>query len=135
MSTSVDLALLKTLFPQSITFDCCSTKGKVVNITAWLSMGGVGHDGKTESAEVALPGAKNEKRKRQNMKAAEQRLFFLLLPPGADEKGHLFTGYSQYFICMHNMAAKSQPKPTAKAGTGGTETPASVPGCNVTPSL
>lgn len=63
MSTSVDLAVLKALFPQSITFDCCCTKGKAVNITAGLSVGGGegGHDGKAALAEVGLPGAKNEK--------------------------------------------------------------------------
>lgn len=61
MSTSVDLAVLKALFPQSFPFDCCCTKGKAVNITAWLSVGGAGHDGKAAFAEVGLPGARNEK--------------------------------------------------------------------------
>lgn len=54
----MDLAPLKTLFPQSITFDCCSTKGEVVNIRARR---GGRHDGTTEFAEVALLRAKNEK--------------------------------------------------------------------------
>lgn len=61
MSTSVDLAVLKALFPQSITFDCCCTKAEAVNITAWLSVGGEGHDGKAAFAEVGLAGAKKEK--------------------------------------------------------------------------
>lgn len=52
-------------------------------------------------------------------------LFFLLLPLGADEKGHLLTGYSQCFIiCMNNRTGKSQQEPTAKEGNGGKETPA-----------
>lgn len=82
MSTSVDLALLKTLFPQSITFDWCSTKGKVVNITAWLSMGGVGHDGKAEFAEVALPGAKNEKGKAEHERCRTETLFLAIATRG-----------------------------------------------------
>lgn len=61
VSTSVDLTVLKALFPHPITFDCCCTKGEAVNITAWLSVGGVGHDGKAAFAEVGLAGAKNEK--------------------------------------------------------------------------
>lgn len=60
---TVDLAPLKTLFPQSITFDCCSTKGEVVNIRV---RGGEGHDGKAAFAEVALPRAKNEKGKAEH---------------------------------------------------------------------
>lgn len=47
---NVDLAPLKTLFPQSITFDCYCTKGKVVNIRAsFVGGGGVGGRRKEDS--------------------------------------------------------------------------------------
>lgn len=36
----VDLAPLKTLFPQSITFDCSCTKGKAVNRASFVGWGG-----------------------------------------------------------------------------------------------
>lgn len=43
---NVDLAPLKTLFPQSITFDCYCTKGKVVNIRVSFVGGGGGFGGR-----------------------------------------------------------------------------------------
>lgn len=42
----MDSTPLKTLFPQSITFDCCCTKGKVVNIRVSLRVGGIGVKGR-----------------------------------------------------------------------------------------
>lgn len=61
---NVDLAPLKTLFPQSITFDCYCTKGKVVNIRAsFVGGGGLGVGvRKTVFANTALASVKQEKK-------------------------------------------------------------------------
>lgn len=40
MRAGVDLAPLKTSFLLSVAFDCCSTKGKIVNIRALLNVCG-----------------------------------------------------------------------------------------------
>lgn len=149
VSTSVDLAVLKALFPQSITFDCCCTKGKAVNITAGLSVGGEqGMMGRQRSPrwDYQVRKMRNERR---NIKVTEQSVFcdidFHMINPGDSFPCYCHQGLMRKVICSQatlNISSSAciiwqgnLSQNTAKARDGGEETPASVPGWRVSPSL